>query len=101
MGFLAGITGDEMNQNFNELRRQFRQDAIDNEKVLDKAKLRADSVMQLMFGPMIRSMNRNYKLELRFKDTHDQLTEDELRRRGETPGQQPNAQKPQTKMVPK
>jgi hypothetical protein len=101
VGFLAGITGDEMNQNFNELRRQFRQDAIDNEKVLEKAKLRADSVMQLMFGPMVRSMNRNYKVELRFKDAPEQMTEDELRRRGETPGQQPGATKPQPKMIPK
>ncbi len=68
VGFLAGINGEEMNRNFNDLRRQFRQDAIENEHVLDKARLRADSVMQLMFGPMVKSMNRKYKLEVTFQD---------------------------------
>lgn len=84
VGFLAGISGEEMNKNFNELRRQFRQDALENEHVLDKAKLRADSVMQLMLGPMVKSMGRKYKLQLRYEETPEVLTEDELRRRGET-----------------
>lgn len=83
VGWLAGINGDEMNRNFNDLRRQFRADAIDNEKVLDKAKARADSVMQLMMGPMVKSINRNYKLQVRFQDVQEQITEDERRRRGE------------------
>lgn len=83
VGWLAGINGDEMNRNFNDLRRQFRSDAIDNEKVLDKAKARADSVMQLMMGPMVKSINRNYKLQVRFQDVQEQITEDERRRRGE------------------
>lgn len=89
VGFLSGISGEEMNQNFNELRRQFRQDALDNERVLDKAKSRADSVMQLMLGPVVKSMGRNYKLELRFRDQIETISEDEIRRRGEpekTPG---------------
>lgn len=83
VGFLAGISGEEMNKNFNELRRQFRQDALENEHVLDKAKSRADSVMQLMLGPVVKSMGRKYKLQLRFEETPEVLTEDELRRRGE------------------
>lgn len=83
VGFLAGISGDEMNRNFNELRRQFRQDALENEHVLDKARARADTVMQLMLGPVVKSMGRNYKLELRFRETPEVLTEDEFLRRGE------------------
>ncbi|MBU6340811.1 MAG: DUF4230 domain-containing protein [Bacteroidetes bacterium] len=74
VGFLAGISGEEMNNNFNELRRQFRQEAIEQEHVLDKAKIRADSVMQLMLGPMVRSMNRKYKLQVRFQDGSDANT---------------------------
>jgi hypothetical protein len=90
VGFLSGITGDEMNRNFNELRRQFRTDAIENERVLDKAKSRADSVMQLMLGPMVRSMNRNYRLAVRFQETQDAPpSNDELMRRGEVGQQQP------------
>lgn len=83
VGFLAGISGEEMNRNFNDLRRQFRQDALDNEHILDRAKSRADSVMQLMLGPVVKSMGRKYKLELRYRDAPEVLTEDELRRRGE------------------
>jgi Protein of unknown function (DUF4230) len=67
VGFLAGVTGEDMNKNFNELRTYFRDDAIQNDRILDKARVRADSVMQLMFGPVVRGMNRNYKLELRFQ----------------------------------
>lgn len=85
VGFLAGINGEEMNRNFNELRRQFRQDALENEHVLDKAKSRADSVMQLILGPTVKSMNRNYKLKVRFQDNMQAapLTEDEARRQGQ------------------
>jgi hypothetical protein len=89
VGFLAGITEKDMNERFNELRREFRQDAIENEHVLDKAKSRADSVMQLILGPVVKSVNRNYKLQVRFQNTSETaLSEDELRRRGED-GQPP------------
>ncbi len=85
VGFLAGISGEEMNKNFNELRRQFRQDAIDNEHVLDKAKIRADSVMQLILGPVVKGMNRKYKLVVRFQSnaTPEIMTEQEARRQGQ------------------
>lgn len=83
VGFLAGITGDEMNRNFNELRRQFRQEAIENEHVLDKAKMRADSVMHLLLGPTVKSMGRNLKLEVTFQDgLPNSPSQDELRRQG-------------------
>ncbi len=94
VGFLAGITGDEMNKNFNELRRQFRSDAIENEHVLDKAKSRADSVMQLILGPMVKGISRNYKLEVRFQNVEDRPSEDELRRRGESGQAPPNISAP-------
>lgn len=85
VGFLAGITGDEMNRNFNELRRQFRQDALENEHVLDKAKMRADSVMQLIMGPLVKGMNRKYKLVVRFQNSSGQevMSEQEARRQGQ------------------
>ena len=68
VGFLAGISGDEMNRNFNELRRQFREEAIQQEHVLDRAKARADSVMQLLMGPVVKSMGRNMRLQVRFQN---------------------------------
>lgn len=84
VGFLAGISEKDMNERFNELRREFRQDAIENEKVLDKAKMRADSAMQLIMGPVVKSINRKYKLQVRFESAsaNNNPTEDEWRRQG-------------------
>lgn len=91
VGYLAGISGEEMNANFNELRRQFRQDAIENEHVLDKARGRADSVLQLIMGPMVKGMNRKYKLVVRYQNTPETMTENEARRQGrEDPAPQRN-----------
>lgn len=83
VGFLAGISGEEMNKNFNDLRRQFRQDALENEHVLEKAKARADTVMQLMLGPAVKSMGKKYKLQVRYENVPEVITEEELQRRGE------------------
>ncbi len=107
VGFLAGITGEEMNSNFNELRRQFRQDALENERVLDKAKIRADSVMQLILGPVVKGMNRKYKLVVRFQGNNatEVMTEQEARRQGreqpvpQRPGQPTDAPKPRGKVL--
>jgi len=108
VGFLAGITGEEMNRNFNDLRRQFRQDALENEHVLEKAKGRADSVMQLMLAPVVKSMNRSYKLQVRFQDNAPtrEMTEDEARRQGrddpmpQKPGQPVDAGKKKQTFIP-
>jgi hypothetical protein len=100
VGFLSGISGEEMNQNFNELRRQFRQDALENEHVLDKAKARADTVMQLMLGPVVKNMGRKYKLELRFRDQIETITPEELRRRGETAQPKQPATQGKNKFIP-
>lgn len=86
VGFMAGITGDEMNQNFNELRRQFRQEALENEHVLDKAKMRADTVMHMLLGPAVKSMGRSLKLEVRFQNAQTHAADaDDLLREGSEP----------------
>ena len=82
VGFLSGISSDELNRNFNDLRRQFRQEAIEKEHVLDKARLRADTVMQLLLGPTVRAMGKNYKLQIRYDEAPVRMNEDELRRQG-------------------
>lgn len=85
VGLLSGISGEEMNANFNELRRTFRQEAIEDEKVLDKARLRADSVMQLLIGPVVKSINPRYKVEIRYQTDAAKPDESELRREGTEP----------------
>lgn len=67
VGFLSGVSGEDMNQNFNELRQYFRDDAVQNEKIFDKSKARVDSVMQLMMAPVVKSINRNYKVQVRYR----------------------------------
>ncbi len=95
VGYLAGITGEEMNSNFNELRRQFRQEALDNEHVLDKAKMRADSVMHMLLGPAVKSMGRSLKLVVRFQNGQIQpATEDDLRRQGTEEPKSPKIAEP-------
>ncbi|HAD12653.1 MAG TPA: DUF4230 domain-containing protein [Saprospirales bacterium] len=100
VGYLAGISEKDMNDRFNELRRQFRQDALENEQVLEKAKMRADSVMQLMFGPIAKGINRNYKVQVVFQDVPTQMTEDELRRRGEEDQKPPKVGSPNPVTIP-
>lgn len=94
VGLLSGISGEEMNANFNELRRTFRQEAIEDEKVLDKARLRADSVMQLLIGPVVKSINPRYKVEIRYQSDASKPDESELRREGTEPPPK-KADKPQ------
>jgi len=100
VGYLAGINEQDMNDHFNELRRQFRQDALENEHVLEKSKARADSVMQLMFGPLARSINRNYKVELVFQNVASEMTPEEIRRRGESDKTPPKVSSPKPIEVP-
>jgi hypothetical protein len=44
--------------------------------------MRADSVMQLLLGPTVKGMGRNYTLEVRYRGMPEVMDEDELRRRG-------------------
>jgi hypothetical protein len=39
--------------------------------------------MQMMLGGVVHSMNRNYKLQVTFKDTQEELDAMEMKRRGE------------------
>lgn len=101
VGFLAGITEDEMNSNLNELRRAFRDEAINQEKVLERAEARADSVLQLMLGPMVRGMGRNYKLKVRFNDSPLPADDQEHLRRGNDPRPQNPGALPKSPAVEK
>jgi hypothetical protein len=51
-------------------------------------------VMQLMFGPVAKSINRNYKVQVVFQNVQTEMTEDELRRRGEDGKKPPKVSSP-------
>jgi hypothetical protein len=97
VGILAGIDGKTMNEQFNALRREFRSDALENDRILQKAKMRADTVMQMMLGGVVHSMNRNYKLQVTFQETQEQIDAQELMRRGEAESSEKPVLKPRKK----
>lgn len=76
IGWLREVQKVDFNKNFNLLRKEFRREALESD-VMDKAKDQAQEIMQLMVGPLITSMNRSYKLEVRFKNLNPTVTDEE------------------------
>jgi hypothetical protein len=72
VGFLSGVSGSDLNQPFNDLRTYFREDAIKNEQIFEKSKARVDSVLQLLLEPVVKGINRQYKLETRYRSSMQQ-----------------------------
>ncbi len=68
IGWLREVQNTDFNKNFNLLRREFRRDALDSD-IMDKAKVRADELMNTMLGPVVTSLNKRYKLKVRFKES--------------------------------
>ena len=67
VGWMREIKDEDFNKNFNLLRREFRSDAI-NSDIMAKAKQEAVELMDLMFTPVVSSLNKRYKLQVRFKN---------------------------------
>lgn len=76
IGWLREVERIDFNKNFNLLRKEFRREALESD-VMDKSKDQAKVIMELMLGPLITSMNRSYKLEVRFKNLNPSITDDE------------------------
>ncbi|MFN4081280.1 MAG: DUF4230 domain-containing protein [Saprospiraceae bacterium] len=98
VGWLAGISGDELNRNLNALRQEARRDALENERILQKAQMRADSVMQMLLGPIAKGMNRNYRIQVRYKDLAPSLDAPPATHTPPAPPASPAPDKP--RMVP-
>jgi len=75
IGWLREVKGVNLNQSFNVLREEFRRDAIESD-IMEKAKTQAAELMDTMFGPMISSMNKRYKLKVRFRENSQQPDEE-------------------------
>ena len=100
VGWLSGIQEDALNDNMNALRREFRAEAIDQDHILDKAKMRADTIIQLMMQPVVKGLSKKYKVQLRFKGgAPANAPEEERRRQGLEGNQTPVKAKP-TGMIP-
>ena len=70
IGWMREVGEEDINKNFNLLRKVFREEADKNNE-FEKAKDQANEIMQTMFGPVIKSMNSRYDLRVKFKRTAD------------------------------
>jgi Protein of unknown function (DUF4230) len=67
VGWLSGVQSEVLNENMNALRREFRSEALEKDQILEKAKLRADTVIQLMMQPIAKGLSKKYKVQVRYK----------------------------------
>ncbi len=67
IGWLREVGTNDFNTNFNILRREFRRDA-NNVEVMQKAKTQAIEIMNMIFSPLLNSINKGYALKVQFKN---------------------------------
>lgn len=66
IGWMREVKNEDFNRNFNALREDFRRDALESD-IMDKAKLQATEVMNMMLGPVVTGFNNQYQLTVRFR----------------------------------
>ena len=72
VGWMREITPQDFNDNINRLRQAFREDAM-NSDIFIKARQRAGSVMDMMLSPMVKNINKGYKVSVHFKSDQQNL----------------------------
>jgi hypothetical protein len=75
VGWLREINSQDFNENINKLRVAFRDDAL-NSDIFDKSRKRAGSVMDMMLQPMVRNINKGYRVSVRFQSSQQALDYD-------------------------
>jgi hypothetical protein len=76
IGWMREVKSVDFNKNINLLRKEFRREALESD-VMDKAKDQASEIMQLMLGPLLNSMDRQYKVQIRYKSSGAGLSDEE------------------------
>jgi hypothetical protein len=92
VGWMREINSQDFNDAVNKLRQSFREDVY-NTDMLNKAKQRAGGVMDMMLSPMVKNINKGYKVAVKFQNV-DNLEYN-------LPQQQQRAQQPQTQPLRK
>lgn len=80
IGWLREVEGNMLNESFELLREEFVKEAM-RENVMDKAKDRAEEVMQMLVGPIMSGLGNNYRLLVRYQppsETKDWDVRDEF-----------------------
>ena len=67
IGFMRDLSSQDINDNVNKLRQAFREDANKSD-IFNKAQVRAQEVMKMMLDPMVRNINKNYKIVVQFRN---------------------------------
>jgi hypothetical protein len=75
IGWLRELKDVDFNENFNVLRKEFRREALASD-IMDKAKTQAEEIMETMLGPVIKSFDKRYELEIRFKNVSPEYVDD-------------------------
>ena len=70
VGWIRQINDEDFNKNFNILREEFRKDAL-NSDIMPKAKKRANEMMDVLLGPVVYGLNKNYKLQIQYRSNGD------------------------------
>jgi hypothetical protein len=66
VGWMRELSSQDFNDAVNKLRQSFREDVY-NTDMLNKAKQRAGNVMDMMLSPMVRNINKGYKVSVKFQ----------------------------------
>ena len=72
VGWMREISPQDFNDNINRLRQAFREDAM-NSDIFNKARQRAGNAMDMMLSPMVKNINKGYKIAVQFKNDQQNL----------------------------
>lgn len=72
VGWMRELNSQDFNDNINKLRQAFREDAL-NSDIFNKARQRADGVMEMMLLPVVQNISKSYKVAVRFKNAQEVL----------------------------
>lgn len=76
IGWLREVKNVDFNKNFNLLRKEFRREALESD-IMEKSKEQAVEIMELMLGPLVTSINKQYQLKIRFKNLNPTESDEE------------------------
>lgn len=86
IGWMREVKNVDLNKNFNSLRDAFRQEALESE-IFDKSKKQVTELMEVMLAPLVKSLNKRYKLQIKFKKLETQPVYDDPAPLGKEPSE--------------
>lgn len=88
IGLMRDLTSQDFNDNVNKLRQAFREDANQSD-IFNKSQVRAQEVMQMILQPMVKNINKNYKITVKFHNPQSLDNDLSKKAKIQTPTKQP------------